>query len=124
MANLKENNEILKVSEEDILHAAYNTVLEIDGIIRLSGGITENLSKNIFGIEPTHKGIKLSNSDEGLVFDIYIIVEYEAKIPQLAWDIQGRIKSKIEEFSGLTVLKVDIHVQGVELPGEEKYDKN
>lgn len=124
MTDLNDNKGISKTTEEDIMQKAYETVLQIEGVNRLSGGIADNLSKNIFGIEPSHKGIKLSRNDDGLIIDIYIVVEYLSKIPQLAWDIQSKVKKKIEEFSGLTVLKVDIHVQGVESPGEENNDKN
>ena len=96
--------------------------MQIEGVCQLAGGFTDNLSINILGKEPEGKGIKLSRDEEGLVLDVYVIVAYKVKIPQLAWDIQSSVKNEIESVTGLKVKEVNIHVQGVSLPGEE--DKN
>ena len=88
--------------------------------MRTERRLYENLSRNILGIDPSGKGVKLSRSDEGLVLDIYVIVEYGIRIPQLAWDIQSKVKQELESITDITVLEVNIHVQGVALPGEEQ----
>lgn len=51
--------------------------------------------------------------------DIYVIVEYGVRIPQLAWEIQSCVKKEIESITDEKVKEVNIHVQGVDLPGEE-----
>lgn len=109
----------VKISDEAITAYAASVVLGIDGVHKLTGGLTDSISKNILGKESSGKGVKLTRNDDGLIFDIYVIVEYKVKIPQLAWEIQGSIKRKIEAMTELSVLEVNIHVQGVNLPGEE-----
>ena len=106
---------------QDAVNAAtaFNDALGIDGVHALTGGLTDSISKSILGKESTGKGIKLTHSEEGLIFDVYVIVEYKVKIPQLAWEIQGTIKREIEAKTEQSVLEVNIHVQGVNLPGEE-----
>ena len=65
-----------------------------------------------------YKGIKISQSDEGITIDIYVIVEYGVKIPAVAWDIQENVKKEVEDITDFPVKAVNIHVQGVRLKGE------
>ena len=99
--------------------SAFDEALGIDGVHELTGSLTDSISKNILGKESSGKGIRLTRSDEGLILDVYVIVEYKVKIPQLAWEIQGTVKREVEAMTGLPVLEVNIHVQGVNVPGEE-----
>ena len=107
------------MSDENITAYAASVALGIDGVHELTGSLTDSISKNILGKESSGKGIRLTRSDEGLILDVYVIVEYKVKIPQLAWEIQGTVKREVEAMTGLPVLEVNIHVQGVNLPGEE-----
>ncbi|MGF6375556.1 putative alkaline shock family protein YloU [Clostridiales Family XIII bacterium PM5-7] len=111
---------MIKISDDVITVCAANAVLKIDGVSKLGGGLTDSLSKNILGKDPVNKGVKLSRTDEGLFLDVYIIVKYQVKIPQLAWEIQSFVKKELEEITDLNVMEVNIHVQGVDLPGEDK----
>lgn len=110
----------VKITDDVIISCAAKATLELDGVHELTatGGI-DSISKNILGKDSNVKGVKVSHNDEGLILDIYIIVEYKVKIPQLAWEIQGTVKREIESITDLNVLEVNIHVQGVYLPGEE-----
>ena len=109
----------IKISDDVITVCAAGAVTGVKGVYALTGGLTDSLSKNILGIEPGGKGIKLSRDDDKLSLDVYVIVEYKVKIPQLAWEIQSTVKKELEAITDLTVKEVNIHVQGVHLPGEE-----
>lgn len=56
--------------------------------------------------------------------DVNIIVEYGSRIPDVAFDIQNRVKTAVEGMTGLKVVAVNVHVQGVntEAATEEKED--
>ena len=107
------------MSDENITAYAASVALGIEGVHELTGSLTDSISKNILGKESSGKGIRLTRSDEGLILDVYVIVEYKVKIPQLAWEIQGTVKREVEAMTGVPVLEVNIHVQGVNVPGEE-----
>ena len=109
----------IKISDDVIASCAANTALGIEGVHHLTGGLTDSISKNILGKESSGKGVKVAHGDDGLVLDIYVIVAYKVKIPQLAWEIQGTVKKEVEALTELPVAEVNIHVQGVNLPGEE-----
>ncbi len=52
------------------------------------------------------------------MIDLYTIVEYGTKIPDVAWEIQESVKRAVETMTGIEVNEVNIHVQGVHFPEE------
>ena len=86
----------------------------------LSGGLIDNLSRTFRVNEPASKGIKISRDEQNVEIDVFIIVDYEVKIPAVAWEVQVNVKNEVEQMTGLSVTAVNIHVQGVHLPDEEE----
>ena len=72
-------------------------------------GITEVIS----GKKNLSKGIKVEVGEKSAKIDVSIIVEYGARIPDVAYEIQTRIKKSVENMTDLKVLEVNVHVQGV-----------
>ncbi len=58
--------------------------------------------------------------EKEVLIDLYIIVEYGVRIPEMAWNIQEKVKKTVENMTGLTVTEVNIHVQGINLAKEGK----
>ena len=110
----------IRISDEVIAVSAVNATLKTEGVAGMSGGIPNALSRNFLGKELLAKGIKVSQTDEGVEVDVYITVKYHAKIPAVAWDIQENVKKEIQSMTELDVTAVNIHVQGVKIPSEDK----
>ena len=110
----------IRISDEVIAVCAVNATLKTEGEAGMSGGIPNALSRNFLGKELLAKGIKVSQTDEGVEVDVYITVKYHAKIPAVAWDIQENVKKEIQSMTELDVTAVNIHVQGVKIPSEDK----
>lgn len=109
----------VKISEEVISTIAGVAATEVDGVVELSGSVVEGLASKLGSKKSKSKGIKVEMSDEGTSVDVYIVINYGTKIPDLAWAIQENVKNNIENITGLTVLKVDVHIEGVIFPKEE-----
>ena len=105
----------IKISDEVVSICAVNAALKTNGVHELSGGLIDNLSN-----EPPSKGIKISRDEQNVEIDVFIIVDYEVKIPAVAWEVQVNVKNEVEQMTGLSVTAVNIHVQGVHLPDEEE----
>lgn len=101
---------------EDAVIAEYvaESVLAVDGVIRLVGGIADSLSRNILGRDNGAQGIRITREDDYVTVSIHIVVAYGSNIPQLSYDIQNRTKESIEQYTGLTVDAVNISVEGIE----------
>ena len=60
------------------------------------------------------KGIKVEKTDGKVKIDVNIIVEYGTRIPDVAFEIQNRVKKAVENMTGMNVVEVNVHVQGVD----------
>ena len=118
MAN-EHRNGTIKFSDEVIDVCAANATLKTKGVADLAGDFTNLLSKSILGKELLSKGVKVSQTEEGVIVDVFVIVEYKVNIPSVAWDIQEHVKSEIVEMTELKVSAVNINIQGVQMPEEE-----
>ena len=109
---------INRVSEEIVSMIAARAALRVCGVSRLNGEFTDNLTKKILGKENIARGIALTKEEERLGIDIYLNVEFGARIPDLAWEVQSSVKEAVESVTGIAVQMVNIHVQGVNLQKE------
>ena len=105
-------SEEIQIADEVISIIAGKAVSEVSGVAGMAGGfagITEALS----GRKNLAKGIKVEVTEKNARIDVNIIVEYGARIPDVAFEIQTRVKKSVESMTGLKVLEVNVHVQGV-----------
>ncbi|HOK43490.1 MAG TPA: Asp23/Gls24 family envelope stress response protein [Thermoclostridium caenicola] len=102
----------IKISADVITVIAHTVASEIEGVASMSSGIADNIS-SVLGRKTSSKGVKVDISDKGVVIDFYIVVDYGARIPDVAWRIQERVKSSVESMTGMHVNAINIHVQGV-----------
>ena len=86
-------------------------------------GITEAIS----GKKNYAKGVKVEITDNKIAkIDLNIIVEYGARIPEIAFEIQTKVKKSVETMTGLKVSSVNVNIQGVHAITEkdENNDEN
>ncbi len=111
--NIDEVYGSIKISDEVIAATASLTAVSVEGVAGLTGGISESIS-NIIGKSNQAKGIKVNTNEENVIIDIYIIVKYGVKIPEVAWNVQEKVKREVESTTGIIIKAINIHVQGVD----------
>lgn len=122
IANLDEisldisENDGIKISDNVVSDIAGVAVSEVPGVAGMAGRITEVFS----GKSNLSKGIKVDVGEKDTKIDVNIIVEYGVRIPDIAFEIQTRVKKAVETMTGLKVLEVNVHVQGVNFTKEDK----
>ena len=125
---IEEVNEIeengIKIADDVVATIAGKAASEVSGVYSMAGGFAGGISE-VFGKKSYTKGIKVDNTDKGIKIDVNIIVEYGARIPDIAYEIQNRVKKAIENMTGLNVEEVNVHVQGVntEIQNKEKINQ-
>lgn len=122
-AEILEVNEIeengIKIADDVVATIAGKAASEVKGVYSMSGGFAGGISE-VFGKKSYTKGIKVDNTEKSLKIDVNIIVEYGARIPDVAYEIQNRVKKAIESMTGLEVAEVNVHVQGVNTEMQNK----
>ena len=109
----------IKISDEVVGVIAGLAATEVPGVAGMSGGIAGGIAE-MLGRKNLSKGVKVEVGEKEAAVDLFIIVEYGAKIPDVSWKIQENVKKAIETMTGLNVVEVNIHVQGVNMDKEPK----
>lgn len=112
--NEGENIEIgnLNIANDVLSTIANIAASEVTGVTSMSSGIADGIVEK-FGKKPLGKGIKVDTKEGEVKIDIFLIVNYGVRIPDVAWEVQENVKKSIEAMTGLKVTQVNIHVQGV-----------
>lgn len=92
---------------------------KIPGVAEMSGGLVDGLA-GIIGKKAQDRGIRVDAQDEAVVVELHVIVEYGVRIPHVAWQIQTEVRKAVEAMTGKPVKAVQVVVQGIRLPGQEK----
>ena len=109
---LQDNNEI-RIANEVVAVIAGVAVSEVPGVSEMAGGFAGGITEVLSGKKNLSKGIKVQVGEKETKIDVNIIVEYGVRIPDVAFEIQNRVKKSVETMTGLKVLEVNVHVQGV-----------
>lgn len=102
----------IKIADEVVGIIAGLAATEVEGVAGMSGGIVGGIAE-ILGRKNLSKGVKVEVGEKEAAVDLYIIVNYGVRIPEVAWNVQENVKKAIENMTGLSVVEVNIHVQGV-----------
>ena len=112
------NGGTIKYANEVIAIIAGVAATEVEGIAGMvtSGGIGDIIGRN----RNITRGVKVDLGSEEASVDLYITVEYGTPIHKVAAEVQENVRKAIESMTGLHVVKVDVHVQGVSFEKENK----
>ena len=123
---IDEGNNGIKIANEVISVIAGIAVSEVQGVASMAGGFAGGITQVLSGKKNYSKGIKVESDEKEVKIDVNIIVEYGPRIPDVAYEIQKRVKKSVENMTGLKVEEVNVHVQGVKTDKEleEKEDSN
>ncbi|MBO5348640.1 MAG: Asp23/Gls24 family envelope stress response protein [Clostridia bacterium] len=119
VVNNEDNNKI-RIADEVVAVIAGKAVSEIQGVYEMSGGFAGGISEVLSGKKNLSKGIKVVVTEKDAKIDVNIIVEYGVRIPEIAFEIQTKVKKAVETMTGLKVTEVNVHVQGVNTNIEKK----
>lgn len=87
---------------------------EAEGVEAMAGNITNELVAKL-GMKNLSKGVKVKVTEEGVYVDLTLVLKYGYNIPDVSAKVQDKVKSEIENMTGLNVLEVNIRVASVSL---------
>jgi len=68
---------------------------------------------NLFKKQPYSKGIIINSKDNRIYIDIYCILKYGISISAVAESLKKTVKYTVEDFTGMIVDTVNVHVVGI-----------
>lgn len=87
----------------------------------MSSGVVGDITQIFLtGKKNFSKGVKVNVGENSAAIDLYVVVEYGVKIPEIALQAQQNVKKAVESMTGLLVSAINIHVQNVIIPKLEE----
>jgi len=108
----------VKIADDVVAVIAGLAATEVEGVAGMSGGIGGGISE-MLGRKNLSKGVKVTVGETEAAIELYVIVQFGARIPDVALKIQESVKKAVETMTGLRAVEINVHVQGVALPTSE-----
>lgn len=112
----------VRIANEVVGIIAGLAATEVPGVAGMSGGIAGGIAE-MLGRKNLSKGVKVEVGEREAAIDLYVVVNYGERIADVASKIQGSVKKAVEEMTGLAVVEVNVHVQGVVFPEEAREEE-
>lgn len=124
MTERNERNELgdVRIANEVVAVIAGLVAVEVDGVAGMSGGIAGGIAE-LLGRKNLAKGVKVEVGEAQAAVDLFVVVDFGVRIPDVAYHIQENVKRAIETMTGLQVVEVNVHVQGVHFHQEERVEE-
>jgi uncharacterized alkaline shock family protein YloU len=108
----------IRISDDVVAVIAGISCTEVEGVAGMSGGLVGDITE-ILGKKSFSKGVKVEVGEKEAAIDLFVVVDYGAKIPEVAQQVQENVKTAVEVMTGLKVVQVNVHVHGVAFrPGD------
>ncbi|MBS4024745.1 MAG: Asp23/Gls24 family envelope stress response protein [Clostridia bacterium] len=102
----------IKIADEVVGIIAGLAASETIGIAGMSGGVVGGIAE-LLGRKNLAKGVKVEVGEKEAAIDLFVAVDFGTEISSVARDVQLNVKSAVENMTGLKVVEVNVHVQGV-----------
>ena len=104
----------VQIADEVVAIIAGLAATEVEGVDSMAGNITKELVGK-HGMKNLSKGVKISMTEDHVSVDLSLNMKYGYSIPAVSEKVQDKVKSAIENMTGLMVLEVNIKIAGVSM---------
>ncbi|MCR8845659.1 Asp23/Gls24 family envelope stress response protein [Paenibacillus sp. SC116] len=108
----------IRISDDVVSTIAGLAALETPGIAAMSGGLSEGWAKRLSG-KNVQKGVSVEVGQLETAIDLRIVVLYGMPIHEVCRQLQLTVREAVQNMTGLTVVEVNIKVEGVAFKDEE-----
>ena len=108
----------VRIADDVVATIATYAAKEIEGVAGMSGNSTSNCLSRAGVKMPEAKGVKVTVDNGNVDVDVSVILDYGYNIPATSSKIQARVKSSIENMTGLNVTDVNVRIAGINVPSE------
>ena len=108
----EENVGVVQIADDVVAMIASLATTEVEGVGALAGNITNELMSKV-GVKKLTKGVRVNVVDSNVKVDLAVTMEYGYNIPATCQQVQSKVKSAIENMTGLSCTDVNIRIAGI-----------
>lgn len=117
---LKSDEEVgaVQIADDVVAMIASLATTEVEGVYGMAGNITNELMSKV-GMKSLTKGVKVDIADGNVKVDLAVTMEYGFNIPATCQKVQEKVKTAIENMTGLSCSDVNIRISAVSMNKEQ-----
>lgn len=125
LVNMSGNTDLGKVeiAPEVIEVIAGIAASEVNGLSNMRGNFATGVVEK-FGKKSHSKGVKVELTDEGILIDLFVVLNFGVSIPEVAQKIQSNIRQSLKTMTSLDIAEINVHVVGVQMEKEDTEEKS
>lgn len=104
----------VQIADEVVAIIAGLAATEIEGVASMAGNITNELISKL-GMKNLSKGVRVEVVDNNVNVELALNLDYGYSIPKTSEMVQERVKTAIENMTGLNVMEINIRIAGVNM---------
>ena len=104
----------VRIADEVIAVISGLAATEVEGVSAMAGNITNELMSKV-GVKNLAKGVRVEVIGSKVKIALSLIMYYGYNIPTTCGKVQDRVKTTIENMTGLTVTDVNVRIAGVDM---------
>lgn len=104
----------VRIADEVIAIIAGLAATEVEGVSSMAGNITNELVSKL-GMKNLSKGIKVEVTDNTVSVEVALNIAFGYAIPEVSAKVQEKVKTAIENMTGLEVSSVNIRIAAVDM---------
>ena len=104
----------VQIADDVVAIIAGLAATEVDGVSSMAGNITKEIISK-FGMKNLSKGVKVNVTEGDVSVEVALNVAYGYNVPDVSVKVQEKVKSAIENMTGLNVAEVNVKIAGVDL---------
>ncbi len=108
----------VKIADEVVAIIAALAATEVEGVASMAGNITNELISRL-GMKNLSKGVKVDVLEGVVTVSLALNMKYNYSIMDVSAKVQEKVKSAVENMTGLEVADVNVKVAGVEMESQE-----
>ncbi|RYL92350.1 Asp23/Gls24 family envelope stress response protein [Sporolactobacillus sp. THM7-4] len=109
----------IEISPEVIEVIAGLAAIEVVGVSGMHGNFATGVVEKLSG-KNYRKGVKVDLTDEGIVIDVQLSMNYGVSIPEVAEKVQENIAQTLKRMTALDIHEINLHVAGVHFDKEKR----
>lgn len=96
---------------------------EVEGISSMRGSFASDVVER-FGKKSHSKGVKVELTENEIIIDLYVVIDFGVSIPKVAEKLQTNIRQTLKNMTALEVNEVNVHVVGIQMEQDSTENKD
>lgn len=130
MQTIKTDLGEINIAKETIGSIINLNLADVKGVIGSRKTIVKEITDMLRGntnkdeLDKSSRNIKVEIKGNKPSINLYVVIKYGVRIPDIAWDIQSRIKKDLAKKLNSDIDEINVHVQGIQFPKKTQSRKD